>query len=89
MTQLAQIGIGAASAGLQALYIITFLLGLALPALVLLLWYAPECYQLMKDLLTRRNLFEEFKRDQRLEGRLFDPGYVQRDQRSTLTSDED
>jgi len=89
MNSLAQIGIGAAGAGLQALYIIALLLGLAFPALILILWYAPECYQLAKDLITGRNLLKEFERDQGLEGRLFDPRFVQPGPKSPLSSQDD
>lgn len=89
MILFAQAGIGAAAAGLEGLYTIAFLLGLAIPALFLILWYAPECLQLIQDLITGRNLPVEHERDQRMEGRLFDPQCVPANEQSPTTSHGD
>ena len=76
MQGIAQIGLSEAAHGLTGLLILITWIIASIPFLFLLTWYAPELVQLMRDVIVRRDLLEEFDEQREMEGRLFDPRFA-------------
>ena len=75
MVVIAQAGLGAAGMGLLGILFVVFLLAVLIPPLFLLVWFMPEIFRLVSDLVRGRDLLGEFEAERRLEGRIFNPDH--------------